>query len=96
MTFLSKLVDGKLSFFNCWKNINAYKYSFFPRSMNIWNRLPCSAVSHAIPCVDNFHKFSIPAIRLMQPLYVAALMFFKFIYFFIPSVNNSVLFTSYF
>ena len=54
--------------------INAYKYSFFPRSMNIWNRLPCSAVSHVIPSVDNFHKFAIPAIRVMQPLYGAALI----------------------
>ena len=54
--------------------INAYKYSFFPRSMNIWNRPPCSAVSHVIPSVDNFHKFAIPAIRDMQPLYGAALI----------------------
>ena len=37
--------------------------------MNIWNRLPCSAVS-----VDNFNKFAIPAIRDMQPLYGAALI----------------------
>ena len=58
--------------------------------MNIWNRLPCSAVSHVIPSVDNFHKFAIPAIiiiiiiiiaiiaipaiRDMQPLYCAALI----------------------
>ena len=54
--------------------INACKYSFFPRSMNIWNRLPCSAVSHVIPSVDNFHKFAIPAIRVKQPLYGAALI----------------------
>ena len=54
--------------------INAYQYSFFPRSMNIWNRLPCSAVSHVIPSVDNFHKFAIPAIRVMQPLYGATLI----------------------
>ena len=53
--------------------INAYKY-FFPRSMNIWNRLPCSAVSHVIPSVDNFHKFAIRAIRVMQPLYGATLI----------------------
>ena len=36
----------------CNKNssqIKAYKYSFLPRSMNIWNRLPCSAVSHMTP-----------------------------------------------
>ena len=42
--------------------------------MNIWNRLPCSAVSHVNPSVDNFHKFAIPAIRDMQPLYGAALI----------------------
>ena len=37
--------------------------------MNIWNRLPCSAVSHVIPSVDNFHKYAMSAIRVMQPLY---------------------------
>ena len=61
----------------CNKNpfqINAYKYSFFPRSMNILNRLPCSAVFNVIPSIDNFHKFAIPAIRVMQPLYGAALI----------------------
>ena len=42
--------------------------------MNIWNRLPCSAVSHVIPSVDNFYKFAIPANRVMQPLYGAALI----------------------
>ena len=45
--------------------INAYKKISFSRSMNIWNRLPCSAVSHVIPSVDNFHKFAIPAIMVM-------------------------------
>ena len=54
--------------------INAYKYYFFSRSMNIWNRLPSSAVTHVIPSVDSFHKFAIPAIRVMQPLYGAALI----------------------
>ena len=36
--------------------------------MNIWNRLPCSAVSHVIPSVDNFHKFAIPVIRVIMVL----------------------------
>ena len=54
--------------------INACEYSFFPHSMNIWDRLPCSAVSHVIPSVDNFNKFAIPAIKVMQPLYGAALI----------------------
>ena len=31
-------------------------------------------VSHVIPSVDNFHKFAIPAISAMQPLYGAALI----------------------
>ena len=72
---ISSRTDHSLKY--CNKNplqINAYKYSFFPRSMNIWNRLPCSAVSHVIPYVDNFHKLAIPAIRAMQPLYGAALI----------------------
>ena len=63
---ISSRTDHPLKY--CNKNplqINAYKYSFFPCSMNIWNRLPCSAVSHVIPSVDNFHKFAIPAIRVM-------------------------------
>ena len=46
---------------------------FFPHSMNIWNRLPCSAVSHVIH-LDNFHKFAMPVIRVMQPLYGAAVI----------------------
>ena len=61
----------------CNKNplqINAYKYSFFPHRMNIWNRLPCSAVSHVIPSVDNLHKFAIPAIRVI----FMVLLSFKF------------------
>ena len=72
---ISSRTDHPLKY--CNKNplqINAYKYSFFPRSMNIWNRLPCSAVSHVVPSVDNFRKFAIPAIRAMQPLYGAALI----------------------
>ena len=53
---ISSRTDHPLKYFN--KNplqINAYKYYFFPRSMNIWNHLSCSAVSHVIPSVDNFH-----------------------------------------
>ena len=66
--------------------------------MNILNRLRCSAVCHAIPSVDNFHKFAIPVIRVMQPLYGAALIkiSYEFLFNFLPILNNSVLFTSYF
>ena len=46
----------------------------------IWNRLPCSAVSHVIHSVDNFHKFAIPAIRVMQPLYGEFFVIFYFIF----------------
>ena len=48
--------------------------------MNIWNRLPCSAVSHVIPSVGNFHKFAISAIRVMQPLYGAALIYVSYVF----------------
>ena len=95
---ISSRTDHPLKY--CNKNplqINAYMYSFFPRSMNIWNCLPCSAVSHVIPSVDNLHKFAIPAIRVM--VLVMVLFSFKFhMNFFSPFlhiVNNSVLSTSY-
>ena len=42
--------------------------------MNIWNHLSCSAVSHVAPSVDNFHKFALPAIRVMLLGYDAALI----------------------
>ena len=47
--------------------------------------------------VDNFHKFSIPRIRVMQPLYSAARIYVSHEghVFFIPILNNSVLFSSY-
>ena len=66
---------------------------FSPRSMNIWNRFPCSAVSHVIPSVDNFHKFAIPAIYGAALIQISYECFF---FFFLHIVNNSVLFRSYF
>ena len=72
---ISSRTDHPLKY--CNKNplqINSYENYFFPHSMNIWNRLPCSAVSHVIPSVDNFHKFAMPAIRVMQPFYGTALI----------------------
>ena len=53
---ISSRTDHPLKY--CNKNhiqINAYEYYFFPHCMNIWNRLPCSADSHVIPSVYNFH-----------------------------------------
>ena len=72
---ISSRTDHPLKY--CNKNpleINAYKYSSRSRCMNIWNCLPCSAISHVILSVDNFHKFAIPEIRVMLPLYGAALI----------------------
>ena len=48
----------------------------FSPCMNIWNHLPCSAVSHVIPSVDNFHKFAMPAIKVMQPLCGTAIIYY--------------------
>ena len=67
------------------KNNHYYYYYYY----SIWNRLPCSAVSHVIPSLDNFHKFAMPAIRVMQG------HFYLFFIYFFPIVNNSVLFASY-
>ena len=64
--------------------------SIFPRSMNIWNRLPCSAVSHVIPFLDNFHKFAIPAIRVLLS-FKFHIIFFIFLFNLLHIVNNSVL-----
>ena len=50
--------------------------------MNIWNRLPCSAVSHAIPSVDNFHKFAIPAIRAIGHGAVLIQISYEFLFIF--------------
>ena len=55
--------------------INAYEYSFFHRSMNIWSCLPSSAVSNLIPSVENFHTFAMPVIRVMHPLYCACVIY---------------------
>ena len=94
---ISSRTDHPLKY--CNKNplqINAYEYSFFPHNMNIWNRLPCSAVSHVIPSVDNLHKLAIPAIRVMVLLpFKFNVNFFIFLFYFLPIENNSVLFTSY-
>ena len=73
-TNISSRTDHPLKYCMNPLQINAYQYSFFPHSMNIRSRLPCSVVSHAIPSADNLHKFAIPAIRVMQPFYAAALI----------------------
>ena len=48
-----------------------------------------------IPSVDNFHKFAIPAIRVIMVL-LSYKFHMNFYFHFLHIVNNSVLFTSYF
>ena len=45
--------------------IDPYKFSFYPRSLWVWNHLPCTAVS--APTIALFQKAALPAIRRMQP-----------------------------
>ena len=45
--------------------IDAYKYSFYPRSVRIWNRLPSSVVNTSR--IDSFKEVASTAIRTMQP-----------------------------
>ena len=77
----SSRTDHPLNF--CNKNtlrINAYEY-FLSLIVDIWNLFPCSAVSHVTPSVDDFHKFAISAMKVMQPLYGAALIYVSYDYF---------------
>ena len=67
--------------------------------MNILNRLTCSAVSHVIPSVDNFH--TLLCLQLDSCCLFMVLLSFKFVmnfhlFYFLPIANNSVLYTSYF
>ena len=57
---ISGRTDHPLKYCNNTLQINAYKYF--------------SAVSHMTSSVDDFHKFTMPAIRVMQPLHGAALI----------------------
>ena len=50
--------------------INVYKYSYFPRAVSIWNRLPPAAVLHINPSPSSFHSAAAPAIREMKPLHM--------------------------
>ena len=48
--------------------VNVYKFAFYPRVVQIWNRLPPSAVLHINPTTTAFQDYAIPAIRDMKPL----------------------------
>ena len=72
---ISSRTDHPLKY--CNKNplqINAYKYSFFPSQYEYFESSPLLSCFPCDPSVDNFHKFAIPTIRVMQPLYGAALI----------------------
>ena len=72
---ISNRIDHPLKYCNTNTVVlNTFKYSFFPRSISIWNRLPPSAVLHVTPSVIAFQTVAIPAIRCMQPLFGAALI----------------------
>ena len=43
----------------------AYKFSFYPRSIRLWNQLPATAVS--APSVAAFKEAALPAIQVMLP-----------------------------
>ena len=71
---ISSRTDHPLKY--CNKNplqINAYKYSFFPQYEYLESS-PLHSCFSCDPSVNNFHKFAIPAIWAMQPLYGAALI----------------------
>ena len=38
----------------------------------------CSVVLHVTPSEDNCHKFAIPSIRVMQPLFGASLIYISY------------------
>jgi hypothetical protein len=46
-------------------NVDAYGYSYYPRAIRIWNRLPATAVN--APSVPAFRLAALPAIREMRP-----------------------------
>ena len=45
--------------------IDPYKFSFFPRTIRVWNQLPCAAVNAT--SVAAFQEAALPAIRQLQP-----------------------------
>ena len=61
---ISPRLDHPLKYVNTHiPTINVYKYSYFPRAVSIWNRLPPAAVLHINPSPSSFHSAAAPAIR---------------------------------
>ena len=46
-------------------NVDAFKYSFYPRTVRIWNTLSYVAVTKPSPAT--FREAAVPTIRSMQP-----------------------------
>jgi hypothetical protein len=46
-------------------SINCYNYSFYPRVIRLWNKLPLAAVS--AQTTEGFQTLAMPALRMMQP-----------------------------
>ena len=46
-------------------SVDAFKYSFYPRTVRIWNRLPYAAIN--TPSLTTFQAAAFPAIRSLQP-----------------------------
>ena len=57
--------DHKLKYNIPEANIDPYKFSYYPRSVRIWNQLPPAAV--LAPSVTVFREAALPAIRGMSP-----------------------------
>ena len=45
-------------------NILTHCYSFFPRTLRVWNSLPCEVVTS--PSLDSFRHTALPAIRSLK------------------------------
>ena len=63
-----------LLYINDVNNAATNQIKHFADDSVLYRNIPCSAAFHVTPSEDNFHKFAIPAIRVMQPLYGAALI----------------------
>jgi hypothetical protein len=46
--------------------IDAYKYSFYPRTIRIWNQLPATTVTSLTTAA--FRDSALPTIRMLSPL----------------------------
>jgi hypothetical protein len=56
--------DHQLKFTIPVTSIDPYKYSFYPRSIRLWNQLPAATVMS--PSIAAFKETALPAIRGMR------------------------------